>query len=51
MDAMRRDDDWQNTEAKSCSVKKIKQNFPHCSPRSAQDVEDVNGWKPREHIA
>ena len=27
MDALRRDDDWQNTEAESFSVKKIRQHF------------------------
>ena len=40
MDALRRDDDWQNTEAESFSVKKIKQYYAHCSPLSTQDVKD-----------
>ena len=35
MDAMRRDDDWQNTEAESFSVKKIRQYFARCAPLSA----------------
>jgi len=48
MDALRCDDDWQNTEDESFPVKKIKQYLARCSPLSAQYVE---GWRPREHIA
>jgi len=45
---VRRDDNWQKTEAESCSIKKIRQYFAYCAPLSAQDVD---GWMPREHIA
>jgi len=45
---MCRDDDWQNTEAESFSFKKIRQSFARCTQLSAQDVDD---WRPREHIA
>jgi len=48
MDALRCDDDWQNTEPESFPVKKIKQHFARRSPLSAHDVD---GWRPREHIA
>jgi hypothetical protein len=48
MDAMHRDEDWQNAEAEYFSVKKIQQHFASCSPLNAQDVD---GWRPREHIA
>ena len=48
MDALRRDEDWLNTEADSFSVKKIRQYYARCAPLSAQDVD---GWRPREHIA
>jgi len=48
MDDMRRDDDWQKTEAESFSIKKIRQYFARCAPLIAQDVD---GWRPREHIA
>ena len=47
VDALRRDDDWQKTEDESLSVKKIKQYYTHYSPLSAQDVD---GWRPHEHI-
>jgi len=46
MDEMRRDYDWQKTEAESFSVKKIRQYFARCAPVSAQDVD---GWRPRGH--
>jgi len=42
MDDMRRDDDWQKTEAKSFSIMKIRQYFGRCAPLSAQDVD---GWR------
>ena len=48
LDDFRRDDDWQKTETESFSIKKIRQYFARCAPLSAQDVD---GWKPREHIA
>jgi len=48
MDYLRRDDDWQKTEAESFAIKKIRQYFARCAPLSAQDVD---GWSPREHIA
>ena len=47
MDDMLRDDDWQKTEAKSFSIKKIRQYFARCAPLSAQVVD---GWRLREHI-
>ena len=47
MDALRRDEDWLNTEADSFSVKKIKQYYARCSPLSDQDAD---GWRAREHI-
>ena len=48
IDALRRDHVWQKIEAESFSIKKIKQFFARCSPLSAQDVDS---WRPREHIA
>jgi hypothetical protein len=48
IDALRRNHVWQKIEAESFSIKKIKQFFARCSPLSAQDVD---GWRPREHIA
>ena len=50
MDALRRDDGWQNTEAEYFSVKKIRQYYAHCSPLS-HGAQDIDGWSPREHIA
>jgi len=35
MDDMRRDDDWQKTEAEPFSIKKIRQYFARCAPLSA----------------
>jgi len=48
MDDMRRNNDWQKNEAKSFSIKKIRQYFARCAPLSAQDVDVL---RPREHIA
>jgi len=48
MDDMRRYDDWQKIEAESFSIKKIRQHFARCAPFSAQNVDS---WRPREHIA
>ena len=48
MDDLRRDDNWQKTEAESFSIKKIRQYFARCAPLSAQNVD---GCRPREHIA
>jgi hypothetical protein len=48
MDVLCGDDDWQNTEAASFSVKKIKQYYARRSPLNAQDAD---GWRAHEHIS
>ena len=48
MDALRQEDDWWRVAEEHFSVDNIRKYFARSPPLSAQDVD---GWRPREHVA
>ena len=48
MDALRQEDDWRRVAEEHFSVDNIHKYFARSPPLSAQDVD---GWRPREHVA